>query len=268
MILVLEDNPVQCAIFDKILQSGGFKVRCLQDPREFLNNLDTTAVPSLVLLDIVLPGTDGVAVLDRLERHPLWCEIPTVLMTSTPTADRVRSAQRLPVLPEGFLVKPIEPMKLLQSLQAILSRAEPVHLLRAQQRTRLKLLLETAAEASALEKSLLRSQEGFTEARQLLAEFRSELDLNRVADLTAARAGSSSAGVPDSPFSLFSQRLDEIAQDSLMDQGRLEALRTKIEERAELEAQILSSIQSVRGGGRADNPPADHSDYGDTRAAA
>jgi len=140
-VLVLEDNPVQNALYEKILRAGGFEVRSITDPLKLINDLGSLTPPDAIMLDVVMPGMDGVTVMQRLEEDPEWCCVPVLMVTASPTKDRVVAANQLPVPPEGFMAKPVNPKALLQLVRAIIAGQEPQYLLRQLQRKRLSLQL-------------------------------------------------------------------------------------------------------------------------------
>lgn len=174
-ILVLEDDPVQSAVYEKILKAGRYQVTAVPDPVDFVANLDTLPIPTAVLLDIVLPGMDGVTVLQNLERHPRWCMVPVILMTASPTRDRVLAAQKLPVPPEGFLVKPVDPKSMLQTVRSLIECRDPIYMLRGLQRKRLGLKASLSDDVVEIEMSLRATDDERNECASRLAEMRKEM---------------------------------------------------------------------------------------------
>jgi CheY-like chemotaxis protein len=156
-VLVLEDNPVQCALYEKILKAGHFDVLTISDPLDLVNNLDALEPPDAIFLDIVLPGMDGLSVLEHLEAHPKWCLPPVILMTASATRDRVQSAGKLPVPPEGFLAKPVDPQNMLTLVRAVIAGQEPSYLLRSLQRKRHSLRLGLRRSVTEVERTMRES---------------------------------------------------------------------------------------------------------------
>jgi CheY-like chemotaxis protein len=150
-VLVLEDDPVQRALCERILKTALYEVTGIHDPADLIKNLETLAVPHAILMDIVLPGMDGMTVMQHMQLSPRWCVVPVIMMTSSPTRDRVVAANQLPVPPEAILIKPVEPKLIVQLLRAVIAATEPVHLMRSLQRQRLSLKLLLQASLSELD---------------------------------------------------------------------------------------------------------------------
>jgi len=174
-ILVLEDNPVQSALYEKILKAGGHEVVSINDPVDLVEHLDRVPLPDAILLDIVMPGMDGVSVMQVLERDARWAAVPVLLMTSSPTKDRVIAANQLPVPPEGFLAKPVDPQSMLQQLRAVIAGQEPNYLLRQLQRRRLSLHLGLRAVVETLGGAIRENRDAQAMHEKLLADARREI---------------------------------------------------------------------------------------------
>ena len=67
-------------------------------------------VPDIILLDMMMPGMDGVATLERLRRDPACAAVPVVFMTARVQPDEV--AAYLALGAEGVIAKPYDPMSL------------------------------------------------------------------------------------------------------------------------------------------------------------
>lgn len=141
-VFVIEDDPVQAKLYARILQAGIYDARLFADGRDFLATRPALTPPSLILVDLVLPGLDGVQVLEQLLLDPVWCTVPVVLMSASPTKDRVIAAQRLSVSPEGFLVKPVDARTMLRMVRLVAAGDEPALHLKALQRQRVALALD------------------------------------------------------------------------------------------------------------------------------
>lgn len=90
-ILIVEDDEATREGLQRILGSEGMATRCAKDGLDALECL-RSAEPSLILLDLMMPGMDGFAVMEALQSHNLWRGIPVVVLTAmelTP-ADRAR----------------------------------------------------------------------------------------------------------------------------------------------------------------------------------
>ncbi len=68
-IVLVEDEPTIARMYAEALQMGGHQVRLSGDIEALQDELDT-AVPDLLLLDIGLPGMDGLSILHRLRDDP------------------------------------------------------------------------------------------------------------------------------------------------------------------------------------------------------
>jgi DNA-binding response OmpR family regulator len=116
-ILVVDDDPKIVALVRAYLERDGFSVITAADGREALASIEQ-ARPRLVVLDVMLPGLDGVA-LTRLVRQE--SNIPIVMLSARGTvADRVSG------IAEGaddYLPKPFSPAELVVRIHAILRRA-------------------------------------------------------------------------------------------------------------------------------------------------
>ncbi len=121
MIHVVEDDDGVRELELYALRQAGFEAEGYQTTAAFRAALDKT-VPALVLLDVMLPGEDGVTLLKSLRRDPRTKRLPVILVTAKGAEmDKVRG---LDAGADDYLSKPFGIMELLARVRALLRRSE------------------------------------------------------------------------------------------------------------------------------------------------
>jgi len=82
-VLVIDDNADTLHLFERYLNNLGYTFIGTPNPEEAIELADRYS-PSLILLDVMLPGVDGWELLARLREHPNICRIPVVVSTILP----------------------------------------------------------------------------------------------------------------------------------------------------------------------------------------
>ena len=122
MIWCVEDDPSIREIEVYALNSTGLEARGFADGEEFWKALEGET-PELVLLDVMLPGEDGVAILKRLRDHDRWRDIPVIMATAKGTEfDKVQS---LDLGADDYITKPFGMMEMVSRVKAVLRRSQP-----------------------------------------------------------------------------------------------------------------------------------------------
>jgi adenylate cyclase len=118
-ILVVDDDPVNRTLLRRSLEGQGHSVRTAENGRRALEALDEAAT-DLVLLDIVMPELDGVAVLELLKADPVRRHVPVIMISAV---DEIESVVRCIELgAEDYLPKPFDPVLLRARINAGLAR--------------------------------------------------------------------------------------------------------------------------------------------------
>lgn len=119
-ILSVEDDPDQSAFIKAVLESAGYRVNMLDNPKFFEEAL-LAVQPDLVLLDIMLPGITGFELAKYLRQDDRYAALP-ILFLSTQNAleAHIESARSGG---DDHLVKPIAPQLLLSAVASRLERA-------------------------------------------------------------------------------------------------------------------------------------------------
>ena len=89
-ILIADDDPSILESLSGVLRDSGFDVSAA-DGRDSLMRELSNATPDLLLLDVIMPGADGVQVLQELKSDARWRDIP-VLMVSSLSPDEIGRA--------------------------------------------------------------------------------------------------------------------------------------------------------------------------------
>lgn len=80
-ILIVEDSPVQALAVLKMLESKGIRTLCAANGEAGLE-MARQALPALILMDVQMPGMDGLEVCRQLQADPRTASIPVILLTS------------------------------------------------------------------------------------------------------------------------------------------------------------------------------------------
>lgn len=120
LILVVEDDAHLVEVLRLSLEHAGFKVAVARDGPRGLS-MFRAAQPALILLDLALPGLDGMDLCRELRRESL---VPILMLTGRgEELDRVRG---LEAGADDYMVKPFSPLELVARIRAILRRAHPM----------------------------------------------------------------------------------------------------------------------------------------------
>lgn len=118
LVYVVEDDVRIASVLSDYLTAEGFLPRCFSDPLVALASARSQP-PALVLLDIMLPGIDGLAFCHRLRA---FCDCPIIMLTARiSTEDKVAG---LSAGADDYVVKPFSPGEVMARVHAHLRRAE------------------------------------------------------------------------------------------------------------------------------------------------
>lgn len=121
MIFCVEDDDAIRELMMYTLQSAGFEARGFTGGDGFFEALQEEK-PELVMLDIMLPGEDGISILKRLRAQTETSDIPVIMATAKGTEyDRVIG---LDLGADDYLSKPFGMMEMLARIRAVLRRSD------------------------------------------------------------------------------------------------------------------------------------------------
>ena len=121
LIAVVDDEPDILELVALHLKKAGFSVRAFPDAGQFQKSL-TSSVPDLVVLDLMLPDTDGIDVCRDLKRDGRTAHVPVVMLTARGEEfDRVLG---LEIGADDYVTKPFSPKELVARVKAVLRRSE------------------------------------------------------------------------------------------------------------------------------------------------
>ncbi len=125
MIWCVDDDSTIRDIEVYTLEQTGFQARGFADGASMLEALETE-MPELIVLDIMLPGMDGVEILKKLRSSPNYRNIPVIMATAKGT--EIDKISGLNSGADDYLVKPFGVMEMVARINAVLrrvSRKEP-----------------------------------------------------------------------------------------------------------------------------------------------
>ena len=122
MIWCVDDDNTIRDIEVYALTQTGFEAKGFADGISMLEALKTEK-PELIVLDIMLPGKDGVEVLKEIRSNPETRKIPVIMATAKGT--EMDKIQGLDTGADDYLVKPFGVMEMVSRIKAVLRRCEP-----------------------------------------------------------------------------------------------------------------------------------------------
>jgi two-component system cell cycle response regulator DivK len=121
-ILIIEDNPANMKLASLLLRHAGHAVLCAVDAETGLT-LARGSRPDLILMDIQLPGMDGLTATALLKQDPVTGAIPVIALTALAMKDdqdRSRAAGC-----DAYIAKPLRYQQLYDTINALLARPLP-----------------------------------------------------------------------------------------------------------------------------------------------
>jgi CheY-like chemotaxis protein len=117
-ILIVDDHPLNLKLAADVLEAQGFAVHCAPDAEQAQEMLKTL-VPDLILMDIALPGMDGLALTRLIKADPRLMSVPVVALTAF--AMKGDDAKALAAGCAGYITKPIDTRALARQVNAFIA---------------------------------------------------------------------------------------------------------------------------------------------------
>ena len=116
MIMVAERDPITAELERYFLQSEGYDVRVVLDGRTAVQEAAAMR-PDLIIVDVILPGVNGLQVCRELKSEPATSDIPVVIFSILDVRERALAAGA-----DAFLLKPLEQPALIDLIRDTLAR--------------------------------------------------------------------------------------------------------------------------------------------------
>ena len=117
-VLIVEDEPKIADLLQKYLQNANFRTHCIKDGLQVVDWVQQEK-PNLILLDVMLPGKDGLEICNDIRR---FSAVPIIMLTA-----RVEEIDRLLGLELGaddYICKPFSPREVVARIKAVLRRTQ------------------------------------------------------------------------------------------------------------------------------------------------
>ncbi len=119
-ILVVDDDPTVRMLVTDVLETEGYEVHSVEDGFAALASVESST-PDCIVLDVMMPGMDGHAVLGQLRSRANDAHVPVVMLTANSCDEQAWQAWTEGV--DYFLTKPFEPDELVRYLHYLFTSA-------------------------------------------------------------------------------------------------------------------------------------------------
>ncbi len=123
LIYIVEDDKNIQEIESYALKNSGYKVCCFDDAKG-LDKALSDVIPDLLLLDIMLPGEDGLSILKRIRSSGTTKNLPVIMVTAK--SSEIDTVKGLDLGADDYITKPFGIMELISRVKAILRRLKPM----------------------------------------------------------------------------------------------------------------------------------------------
>ena len=120
-LLVIEDNPANMKLASLLLRNVGHTVLCAVDAESGLT-LARSEQPDLILMDIQLPGMDGLAATALLKQDPVTAAIPVIALTAMAMKEDQEKTKVAGC--DAYIAKPLRFRELYAAIDRLLAEAE------------------------------------------------------------------------------------------------------------------------------------------------
>lgn len=123
-VLVADDHATNRRILEEILKSWAMEVELVESGPVAISALESAEWPfDLVLMDLMMPGMDGLETVARMRENPAFAQVPVLLLSSADRAEYSARASSLGIA--RSLIKPVKQSDLLEAIGAALEAAPP-----------------------------------------------------------------------------------------------------------------------------------------------
>jgi DNA-binding response OmpR family regulator len=120
-ILIAEDSDDLRGMLRELLEANGYRILEAADGREAVN-VATTERPELVLMDLGMPGTDGLSAVNEIREHVSAAETVILIVSAY---DRLEyRTEAISAGCSGYITKPVDPAALLRTINLLLRQGE------------------------------------------------------------------------------------------------------------------------------------------------
>ncbi|HKJ18070.1 MAG TPA: response regulator [Xanthomonadales bacterium] len=117
-ILIVDDSPAQLYSLKRIVEKGGLET-VTAESGEMALQLATSEMPSVILMDVVMPGMSGYQATRKLTRDEITCNIPVIFVTSkSQESDKVWGMRQGA---SNYITKPVNPNHLLSAIREVMA---------------------------------------------------------------------------------------------------------------------------------------------------
>ena len=118
LILIVDDVVQNLQVMGKMLEQAGYETTFATSGEQALERVKT-AHPDLILLDLMMPGMNGLAVCEQLKRNPDFCQIPIIFLTASNEIDNLLEAFKTGAA--DYITKPFRPEEILIRIETQLT---------------------------------------------------------------------------------------------------------------------------------------------------
>ncbi|MGH9064847.1 MAG: response regulator transcription factor [Acidimicrobiales bacterium] len=119
-VLVVDDDPVIQRLLQVNFEMEGYRVVLAADGAAGLEQA-RAGHPDIVILDVMMPGMDGLEVVAQLKGDPATSAIPVLLLSAKAQEADIRAAASTGA--DGYVTKPFDPLELLERVTALIAGA-------------------------------------------------------------------------------------------------------------------------------------------------
>ncbi|MBX7145143.1 MAG: response regulator [Oligoflexia bacterium] len=124
-VLIVDDDPMIRNLVQAILEGEGYNVTAFDDGPKAVEAMDSEQRPlpfAFVILDVMMPGMNGLDVLTRMKLHPHTQDLPVIMLTGEDKAEDIMAGYSVGA--DYYITKPFTRQQLMYGINLVLGKQQ------------------------------------------------------------------------------------------------------------------------------------------------